>query len=160
LKFGDIITAVASLAVGFILLDWVLLELFVPMSPKGGTAHALTAVGSFLSVLVVSLIVGYLFAFKIHEESRMGAIGSIAVLFTVLLMIVLVAMLASPFVYPAVTDNINSMFSTATTSTWTNFDWFVAAVGVVATNVILALVSSFIGLYLGSMRKPSAKTKE
>jgi len=161
LKFGDVITAVASLSVGFVLIDWILLELFVPMNPTGGTAHAVTIVANIVAFLVASLIIGYLFASKIHEESKMGAIGSIVVLFTVVFMIVIVALLASPFVTPAITDNLNSMYSTATTSGWTHYDWFVAIVGVLALNVIFALVSSFVGLYVGSMlRKPSAKTKK
>jgi hypothetical protein len=160
LKFGDVITAVASLAVIHTLLEWVLLEAFVPMNPTGGTAHALMALAGILSILVASLIVGYLFAFKIQEESRWGAIGSIVVLFTVVFMLAAVALIANPLAYPAIKDNLDSMFSTSVTSGWTNYEWFVATVGVVATNVVFALVFSFIGLYAGSMLKPSAKTKK
>jgi hypothetical protein len=158
LKFGDVITAVASLAVVHILLDWVLLEAFVPMTPEGGIAHGLTAVAGILSIFVASLIVGYLFASKIQEESRRGAIGSIVVLFTVVFMLVVVALVANPFATPAIKDNLDSMFSTTTTSGWTNYDWFVAIVGVVAFNVVLALVFSFIGLYAGSMLRKTKKT--
>jgi hypothetical protein len=161
LKFGDVITAVASLGVIHILLNYVLLEAFVPMNPTGGTAHALMAVAGILSILVASSIIGYLFAFKIQEESRRGAISSIAVLFTVVFMLAIVALIANPSVYPAIKDNLNSMFSTSVTSGWTNYEWFVGILGVVVTNVVFALVFSFIGLYAGSMlRKPSAKTKE
>jgi hypothetical protein len=160
LKFGDVITAVASLTVVNILLEYAFLEMFAPMTPTGGTAHALIAVAGILSTLVASLIVGYVFANKIQEESKWGAIGSIVVLRTVVLMLVVVALMANPFVYPVIKDNLDSMFSTTTTSGWTNYDWFVAAIGVIMFNVVLELVFSFIGLYLGSMRKPSAKTKK
>jgi hypothetical protein len=160
LKFGDVITAVASLTVVNILLEYAFLEIFAPMTPTGGTAHALISVAGILSTLVASLLIGYVFASKIQEESRWGAIGSIVVLHAVVFMLILVPLMANPFVYPVVKDNLDSMFSTTTTSGWTDYEWFVAAVGVVMFNVVVVLVFSFIGLYLGSMRKPSAKTKE
>jgi hypothetical protein len=50
------------------------------------------------------------------------------------------------------------------TSSWTNTDWFaheeMALHALNVVPVVYALVFNFIGLYLGSMRKPSAKTKE
>jgi hypothetical protein len=147
LKFGDVVTAVASLAVITTLLDSVLLAVFIPvMSGKG------TAVAGILSTLVASLIVGYLFALKIQEESRRGAIASTVVLFTVVSMLATMAFIANPLVSPAVKENMDSMFST---SGWTNYDWFDAMFMVVALNVVIALVFGFIGLYAGSiLRKP------
>jgi hypothetical protein len=153
LKFGDVVTAVASLVVVDTLLNSVLLAVFVPVMSEGGADVAF-----IISFLVASLIVGYVFALKIQEESRRGAIGSIVVLNTVVVMLAVIAFIASPLASPAVKESLNSMFNT---SGWTNYDWFDAAFMVVALNMVYALVFSFIGLYAGSMlRKPSAKTKE
>ena len=147
MKFGDVVTAVASLAVIVTLLDAVLLGVFVPLMGGGGTD-----VAGILSTLVASLIVGYVFALKIQEESRMGTIASIVVLFAVVSMLATLAFIANPLASPAVQENINKMLST---SGWTNYDWFNAVFMVLALNVVVALVFSFIGLYAGSMlRKP------
>ena len=89
MKFSDVVTAVASLVVISILLDSVFSALFVLMLPTGGTCIA-----GILSILVASLIVGYVFALKIQEESRRGAIGSIVVLSAVVLMFL--TLLCSP----------------------------------------------------------------
>jgi len=72
LKFGDVITAVASLAVIYMLLDFVLLGVMIPVN----SLYA-PDIANIVSVLVASLIVGYVFAGKIKEESRMGAIAGI-----------------------------------------------------------------------------------
>jgi hypothetical protein len=150
LKFGDVITAVASLLVITILLDAVLMAVFLPVISDGDVPW-------ILSILVASMIVGYMFASKIQEESRRGAIGSVVVLFAVLVMFFAVALYANPLVSPEIKDSWNSITST---SGWTNYDWFVAIWGGVALDAVFALVFGFIGLYVGSMRKPSAKTKE
>jgi hypothetical protein len=97
-------------------------------------------------------------ALKIQEEPRRRAIGSIAVLFSVVSMFAVMALFANSLASPMVKDNLDSDFST---SQWTHYDWFAAILGVVAFNVVAALVLGFIGLYAGSMlRKLSAKTKE
>jgi hypothetical protein len=155
LKFGDVVTAVASLVVIDFLLDTVLLALFVPMNPTGGTAHTVIMVAEILSPLVASLIVGYVFALKIQEESRMGAIGSIVVLFTVVMMLGILAMGANPLVSPMVKENVDSMYST---SGWTNYHWFVTMSVVVALYAVFNLVFGFIGLYAGSMLRKPKKT--
>ncbi len=64
--------------------------------------------------------------------------------------------------YNAVADEaLQKMFSTGS---WTNMDWFTFETMYLyvntALNAVFDLVLVFIGLYLGSMRKPSAKTKE
>jgi NOL1/NOP2/fmu family ribosome biogenesis protein len=50
------------------------------------------------------------------------------------------------------------------TSLWTNTDWFAYEEMILHIEttlpVVFALVFGFIGLYLGSMHKPSVKTKE
>jgi hypothetical protein len=150
LKFSDVVTAVASLVVVDTLLNSVLLAVFVPVMSAGGTDVAF-----IISFLVASLIVGYVFALKIQEESRRGAIGSIVVLSTVVVMLAVIAFIASPLASPAVKESLNSMFNT---SGWTNYDWFDAAFMVVALNMVYALVFSFIGLYAGSMLRKPKKT--
>jgi hypothetical protein len=150
LKFGDVVTAVASLAVITLLLDSVLLAVFVPVMSAGGTD-----VAGILSTLVASLIVGYVFALKIQEESRRGAIGRIVVLFTVVSMFATMVFIANPLASPAVKESMDTMFST---SGWTNYDWFDAMFVLVALNVVVALVFGFIGLYVGSMLRKPKKT--
>ena len=147
MKFGDVVVATGSFIVIAMLLDTVFVAVFIPT-----ISHAGFDVASILSTLVASLIVGYLFAVKIQEESRWRAIGSIVVLFTTVLILVLVGLLADPLVSPAIKDAIASLFST---SGWTDYNWAIAVFETVAINVVYALVFGFIGLYAGSMlRKP------
>jgi hypothetical protein len=156
LKFGDIVTAVASLTVAYILLDFVLLAVMIPVNSYWGPD-----VAGIVSLLVASLIVGYVFAAKIHEESRRGAIGKIVVLSTLVLTFATMAFFANPYMSVAVQEGLEGMFST---SGWTTWDWVAYSqlmmVMLVALNVIFALVFSFIGLYAGSMlRKPKKSQK-
>ena len=152
MKCIDVITAVGSLTVIAIMLNFVFLAIFVPVNSYWGVDIA-----GWLSTLVASLIVGYVFAVKIQEESRMGAIGKIVVLFTVVVMFALMALMAAnPYMDSAMTEGVESVFST---SGWTNTDWFgyshYALVMMVALNGVFTLVFGFIGLYAGSMlRKP------
>jgi hypothetical protein len=64
---------------------------------------------------------------------------------------------------PLIDQHLNSTYSTTTTSSWTNTDWFAYEMTMLRIYTILpviyVLVFGFIGLYLGSMRKPSAKTQ-
>lgn len=151
MKFGDVVTAVASLVVISILYDSALLAVSVPMIMiRWGTV-----VAGILSILVASLIVGYLFAVKIQEESRRGAIGRIVVLSTVVLTFFTMALLANPLASPAIKESLDSMFST---SGWTNYDWFVVMVMVVALEAVIALVFGFIGLYASLMLRKPKKT--
>jgi hypothetical protein len=155
LKFGDVVTAVAALAVIDVLLDFVLLAVFIPVNSYWGSDIA-----GIISFLVASLVVGYVFAVKIQEESRTGAIGRIVVLFTVVVMFAAMALFAAnPYTSTAIKEGLESNFST---SGWTTSDWFgysfLATVMLVAFNVIFALVFSFIGLYAGSMLRKPKKT--
>jgi len=114
-------------------------------------------VANILSILVASLIVGYVFAAKIQEESRRGAIGSIVALFSVVIMFAFMASMAvNPYMGAMMEEGLESMFST---SGWTTTDWLgysqLVLVMMAAFNVVFALVFGFIGLYVGSMlRKP------
>ena len=158
LKFGDVITAVASLVVVELLVASVLNLALVPMSSILGVD-----VAAIVSFLVSGLVVGYVFAGKIREESRMTSIGKVVVLGAVLVMFVaLIGCGATGHYSDMVDENLKSTYSTW--SSWTNTEWVafehMMLVEWAVFPVVYALVFSFIGLYLGSMRKPSAKTKE
>jgi len=156
LKFGEVVVAVASLAVVYILVYSVLGIALVPMISGWGLDVAFA-----VSVLVSSLIVGYFFAGKIQEESKMASIGKIVVLFAFVIM--LLALMGSGVGHSSamIDENLQNMYDT---SSWTNTDWvaheMMAVVLIASMNIVLALALGFVGLYLGSMRKPSAKTKE
>ncbi len=156
MKFGDIVAAVASLTVVTTLLDFVFLMVFVSVDPHWGID-----VATILSILVASLIIGYVFAAKIQErELRMSAIGRIVVLFTVVIMFVLMASLAvNPYMEAMMEEGLESMFST---SGWTTMDWLgyshLVLVMMVAFNVVFALVFGFVGLYGGSMLRKTKKS--
>jgi len=143
---------VASLTVVAILIFFVFLVVFVPVDPYWGVDIA-----NILSILVASLIVGYVFAAKIQEGSRMGAIGRIVVLFAVVIMFTFMgSVAANPYMGAMMEEGLESMFST---SGWTTTDWLgysqLVLVMMAALNVVFALVFGFIGLYVGSgLRKP------
>jgi hypothetical protein len=107
---------------------------------------------------LASLIVGYVFAVKIQEESRRGAIGRIVVLSTIVLTFATMALFANPYTSTAINEGLESMYST---SGWTTWDWVAYSqfvmVMLVAVNVVIALVFGFIGLYAGSMLKKPKK---
>jgi hypothetical protein len=158
LKFGDVVTAVASLAVVDLLVASVLNLALVPMSPILGVD-----VAAVVSFLVSGLVVGYVFAGKIREESRMVSIAKVAVLGAVLVMFVaLIGCGATGHYSNMVDENLKNTYSTW--SSWTNTDWFayehMALLELTAVLAVFGLVFGFIGLYVGSMRKPSVKTKE
>jgi chromate transport protein ChrA len=147
--------AVASGFVLFIVLD---MALDIPMDHEWEYS-----VVEFVSLFVAALIVGYVFAGKIREESRMTSIGKIVV------MVAFVGMFFTMIGYAAVsphyTNQVDQLFRNSTsTSSWTNADWLanetMALWYNVGLTVLEVLVFSFVGLYLGSIRKPSAKTKE
>ena len=154
LKFGDVVTAVASLTVVYILLELVMLAVMVPVNSYWGPD-----ISTIVSVLVAALIVGYVFAAKINEESRMGAIGRIAVLYTVVLMFFTMALMVNPYLGVSMDEGLESMFSTGG---WTTMDWVsysqLIIVMIVVLNVVFALVFGFIGLYVGSMLRKPKKT--
>ncbi len=154
MKFSDVITAVASLVVAYVLLDLVLSAIIIPVNSYWGPD-----VATIVSILVASLVVGYLFATKIHEASRIKAIGRIVVLSAVVLMFYAMGFFANPYVDVATQEGLESMFST---SEWTTWDWVsytsLMMIMVVALYVIYTLVFGFIGLYLGSMLKKPRKS--
>ena len=156
MKFSDVIIATVSLVLFGLILNAFLLVAFGSLSASS-TSDTLA---SIISGLVVSLIVGYVFALKIQEESRIKATGVIVVLSAFIVLIFATIWMASPFAYPWMQDFINSMFN-RTTSSWSHYDLNAYAALADSVDVIMGMVISFIGLYVGSMlRKPYAKTKE
>jgi hypothetical protein len=151
LKFGDVVTAVASLVLINMLLDAVFLGVFITVNSYYGPDIA-----SIISILLASLIVGYVFAAKINEESRRGAISKIAILSTVVSILVIFGLFTNPYMGTAINEGLESTFSTGgwTTMDWVAYSEFIMLM-LVAMNTIIILAFSFIGLYAGSMlRKP------
>jgi hypothetical protein len=157
LKFGDIIIAVASLTVAFFLFDCVLNFALIPMNTFWGGMVAV-----IVSILVSGLVVGYVFAGKIQEESKMASIGKIVVLKAVMMGFGLMIVYGPLGHFSAMVDeHLRNMYSTGS---WTNTDWFayelMALVMDAALFAVFALVFGFIGLYVGSMlRRPAKKEK-
>ena len=151
MKIGDVIVAVASLAVIYIVLDFALFAVVINVNTYWGPD-----ISTIISVLVASLIVGYMFAGKIKEDSKIGAIGRIVVLSTLVLTFYTMAYFANPYIGTSVQESLESMFST---SGWTTWDWVAYSqllmAMVVVLTVVFDLVFGFVGLYAGSMlRKP------
>jgi hypothetical protein len=156
LKFSDVILAVASASVIDVLLIGVLLMVFISSL---GSYWGLNAAG-MVSVLIAGLLVGIAFAGQIQEESRMKAVGKIAILAAfVQLFAVLIGFPGNSYYGAWAKETLQSMYSTAT---WATMDWFVYEGMVtfldVALNVVLTLVLGFIGLYVGSMLRKPKKT--
>ena len=153
LKLSNVILAVATLAVIDVL---VYFALGAALIPSMGSIWGLNS-AAIVSMLVAGLVVGCVFAGKIQEESRMRAVGKIAVLFgAVMSSAVMIGASANGYYSAWVKETLQSMYSTGA---WTTTDWYVyeqlVLAGQVALNVLLALVLGFIGLYAGSMlRKP------
>jgi uncharacterized protein YhhL (DUF1145 family) len=159
LKFGDVITAVASLAVGFFLFDCLFNLALVPTTKTDWGAM----VAVILSILVSGLVVGYVFAGKIQEDSRRASIGKVVILFAAVFGFLLLMVYGAIYHYGSLVDEtLGNMYKN--TSTWTNTEWFAYEIMALTLDtalfIVYALVFGFIGLYLGSMRKPSVKTKE
>jgi hypothetical protein len=155
LKFGDVIIAVASLFVVVWVINTLLNFVLVPASTSYGGD-----VAYILSVLISAPIVGYIFAGKMREESRMASIGKVIILFTVLMIFAVVVGCAVAYHYQLYLDEqISNTYSN--TISWTNAQWFwyelTYTMLVTTLYAVYSLLFGFIGLYLGSMRKPSAK---
>lgn len=153
MKFSDVILAVATVGVIDVLVYCVL---GMALVPSIGSYWGINS-AAIVSILVAGLVVGYVFAGKIQEESRIRAVGKIAVLFgAVMSSAAMIASSANGYYNAWVTEYLQSTFSTGA---WTTTDWYIygqlVLAFMVALNVVLALVLSFIGLYAGSMlRKP------
>ena len=151
MKFSDVIIATVSLfLVGFILFA-ILAVAFIPLNSSSMSDQLAFIIG----FLVASLVVGYVFALKIQEGSRIRAIGVIVVLSTFTKVVSDFAVSANSFASSWFRDSLNSMFNT---SGWTDYDWNAYAALSVSMQVIIGLVISFIGVYIGSMLRKPKKT--
>ena len=155
MKFSDVIVAVASLLVVAWLFNAVLNFALIPVSTSFGGDLAF-----ILSALVSAMIVGYVFAGKIREESRMASIGKVVVLSALVMMLIVWATGGATAHYSAwVDENLKNMYNT---TSWATVDWFwfemTLTMAITAVYGVFTLVFGFLGLYAGSMRKTSAKT--
>lgn len=156
MKFGDVIMASATMSVIYVLVLAVLFMVLV--SPLGSFMGMNTA--GIVSILIAGLIAGFLFAVNIQEESRMKAVGKIAVLVAFAESFgVLIGFPTNSYYGAWVKEGLQSAYQTGS---WTTTDWFVYE-GLntflnVALNVALVLVLGFIGLYVGSMLRKPKKT--
>jgi len=153
LKFGDVILTVASIDVIDAMIWFVLGAALIP---SVGSYWGINSAG-IISMLIAALVVGYVLAGKIQEESRIRAVGKTSVLSAwVMAFYVMISAAANPYYKDWIDETLNSMYAT---SAWTKTDWYVygqvALMTYVVLNVVLVLVLTFIGLYAGSMlRKP------
>ena len=143
----------ASASVVNVLVLAVLLMLFIPPL---GSALGLN-VATIVSALIAGLVVGFVFAGQIREESRLKAVGKIAVLAGVVQMFyVLIGDPGNSYYGAYAKERLQSMFQTGL---WTTTDWYVyegvLTTWIVALTVGLALVFASIGLIVGlALRKP------
>ena len=153
LKFSDIVIAVASLAVILLFLEVILGLVLIPAI---GWDWGTTVVG-IICFLLSGLVVGVIFSRKIWEEAGIKTIAKIIVLGAALMMLFFAAAIPSQGDWtPLVKENYQNanLGKTLTTSQWWSVE--VSTLGeVIAVNLFLWIVLSFIGLYIGSMlRKP------
>ena len=151
MKFSDVIIATAALVLFALILDAILQVAFVPLKPNT-TSEWLSFI---ISILVVSLVVGYVFALNIQQESRVKAVLGIAVLTSLLTIFFFAIWIASPFGSPWFKDSLSSAINT---SGWTDYQWSAYTALLVSLDVLISFVLSFIGLYAGSMLKKPKKT--
>jgi hypothetical protein len=153
LKFGDVILALASIDVIEVMIWYVLGAALIPSI---GSYWGLNTAG-IASMLIAALVVGYVLAGKIQEESRIRAVGKISVLSAwVIAFIEMISAAANPYYKDWIDETLKTMYATGA---WTPTDWYVyghlALMTFVVLNVVLVLILTFIGLYAGSMlRKP------
>jgi hypothetical protein len=146
-KFGDIVTAVASLFLITILISYPLEILLISFL---GLALAPT-VGAIISVLIGAMIIGYIFSGK--GNGNRWVIMKISVLFTVLMLFSIVlnnAVLGNYFTEWIQETHMESNPS-ASLST---FEWFLVGGLFIGSqmfmNAIVLLVFSLMGLLIGS----------
>jgi hypothetical protein len=149
LKFSNVIIATVSLVLLGLILDAFLLVAFIPMN-NGSMSDILAFI---IAYLISSLAVGYVFALKIQEGSRIKATGIIDVLSTFTFMLFYSVWITNAYGSTWFTISLNNMFNP---SGWTSYEYAAYSALMVSVISIIAFVIVFIGLYAGSMlRKPS-----
>ena len=151
MKFSNVIIATVSLVLLGLILDAFLLVGFIPMN-NGSLGDMLSFI---IALLVSSLVVGYVFALNIQEDSRIKATGVIDVLSTFTFMLFYSVWICNVYGSAWFQESLNDMFKPSGT-----YQYAAYASLTVSIVTIIAFVVIFIGLYAGSMlRKPSTKTK-
>ena len=151
LRFGDIVTCVATMAVIFALIAFPLeMVLFSAFGISDMTNWGYI-VSLIVSLLLSTLINGYIFAGKIWEARR-EAITKIAVLWAALNTLIGLIVPASLAHWGlSVEEAYEGQYGTTlSTAEWVSWEMMVQDM-VVFLVVVEALVLGFIGLYFGSM---------
>jgi len=155
LKFGDVVTAVASLTIIVILIYF---PLTLVLTPALGNYEGFE-LSAFIAFPISAIIVGYIFAQNIWEENRTKTIAKISVLFTVLAMSLIIMENATVEWVPMFRAEYLKANPTADPSA---FDWYyIQRLQLIAEDFMLAVFMfalSFIGLYIGSMLKKPTKS--
>jgi hypothetical protein len=151
LKFGDVIMATAS---NFIIY-WLLYALLIVVSLSVVWG---VYVAAYVSPLLSAIVVGYIFAGKIREESRIKSIGKVVALTVVLVILVYYMSYDIGHTGTFIDESLRNTFSTGswTTMDWERYETMYSVVNTAAVAVFVALLS-FIGLYAGSMLKKPKK---
>jgi len=147
-KFGDVITAVASLFLITVLISYPLESMLISLL---GLNLAPT-IGALISVLLGGLLVGYIFAGK-TDDVRREVLVKISVLFTVLMLFSIVlnnAVLGEYF-----TNWVQETYMESNpTASLTTFEMFLVGGLFIGSqmfmNAILLFVFSLIGLFAGA----------
>ena len=156
MKFSNVIIATVSLVLLGFVLDAFLMFGFISMN-NDRMADMLSFIIAFL---ISALVVGYVFALKIQEDSRIKATGVIDVLSTFTALVFDSVWVCNTYGSEWFTEDFNNVFKPPS-SGWTPYAYAAHAAVLVSIVVIIAFVVIFIGLYAGSMlRKSSAKTKQ
>jgi hypothetical protein len=152
LKFSDVFLAVTSTFVIYWLLYAALM--IVSLSVSWGVY-----VATYVSPLISAIVVGYVFAGKIREESRTRSIGKMVVLFTALVMLVYYMSYTIGHTGAFIDESLQNMFSTGswTTLDWVRYETMYVMVNTAAVAVFAALLDT-IGLYVGLMLRKPKKT--
>ena len=149
LRFGDVITAVASLFLVTVLISYPLeIVLISTLGLQSGPP-----VGASISVLLGGLIIGYVFSGRMND-SRRESIVKISVLFTVLMLFSIVlnnAVLGQDF-----TEWVHeSYLESNPTASPSSFEWFLIGGLSIGSqmfmNGILLFLLSLVGLLIGSI---------
>ena len=156
MRFGDVITAVASLFLVTVLISYPLeIVLISTLGLQSGPP-----IGASISVLLGALIIGYIFSGR-TENSRKEAIAKISILFTVLMLFSIIlnnAVLGEDF-----THWVHETYQESNpTASLTTFEWFLVGGLFIGSqmfmNAIFLFLFSLIGLFAGSMLKRTQKS--
>ena len=147
MKFGDVITAVASLFLITVLVSYPLESILVPLLGLNWAP----AIGALISVLLGGVAVGYFFSGRINS-SKKEAIFKISVLFTVLMLFSIVlnnAVLGEYF-----SGWVQETYEEANpTASLTIFEWFLVGGLFIGSqmfmNAIVLFTFSIVGLLIG-----------